>query len=102
MGGTYHGITQKTTFESLLSRSKATCFPDIPTARVPSGGTARCSALDFHEYFDTVFECRLVNSGDVSIPDYYYYYCYYYYCCCCCYYYCCCCCYYYYYYHYCC
>lgn len=26
-----------------------------------------CSALDFHEYFDTVFECRLVNSGDVSI-----------------------------------
>mmetsp|Transcript_32754 Transcript_32754/g.83133 ORF Transcript_32754/g.83133 Transcript_32754/m.83133 type:complete len:692 (-) Transcript_32754:130-2205(-) len=25
------------------------------------------SALDFHEYFDTIFECRLVNSGDVSI-----------------------------------
>eukprot|EP00443_Scrippsiella_acuminata_P020971 CAMPEP_0115188710 /NCGR_PEP_ID=MMETSP0270-20121206/11149_1 /TAXON_ID=71861 /ORGANISM="Scrippsiella trochoidea, Strain CCMP3099" /LENGTH=731 /DNA_ID=CAMNT_0002601897 /DNA_START=67 /DNA_END=2259 /DNA_ORIENTATION=- len=26
------------------------------------------SAMDFHEYFDTIFECRLVNSGDVSIP----------------------------------
>jgi len=26
------------------------------------------SASDFHEYFDTIFECRLVNSGDVSIP----------------------------------
>jgi len=25
------------------------------------------AALDFHEYFDTIFECRLVNSGDVSI-----------------------------------
>jgi len=24
--------------------------------------------MDFHEYFDTIFECRLVNSGDVSIP----------------------------------
>mmetsp|Transcript_67445 Transcript_67445/g.140935 ORF Transcript_67445/g.140935 Transcript_67445/m.140935 type:complete len:687 (-) Transcript_67445:27-2087(-) len=25
------------------------------------------SAMDFHAYFDTIFECRLVNSGDVSI-----------------------------------
>lgn len=25
------------------------------------------SASDFHEYFDVIFECRLVNSGDVSI-----------------------------------
>uniref|UniRef100_A0A7S0FYE2 Calpain catalytic domain-containing protein n=1 Tax=Pyrodinium bahamense TaxID=73915 RepID=A0A7S0FYE2_9DINO len=25
------------------------------------------TAQDFHEYFDTIFECRLVNSGDVSI-----------------------------------
>ena len=24
---------------------------------------------DFHEYFGTIFECRLVNSGDVSIPE---------------------------------
>eukprot|EP00933_Yihiella_yeosuensis_P062628 TRINITY_DN6560_c0_g2_i2.p1 TRINITY_DN6560_c0_g2~~TRINITY_DN6560_c0_g2_i2.p1 ORF type:complete len:738 (+),score=137.29 TRINITY_DN6560_c0_g2_i2:63-2276(+) len=27
------------------------------------------TAGDFHEYFETVFECRLVNSGDVSIPN---------------------------------
>lgn len=27
------------------------------------------TAMDFHEYFDTVFECRLVNSGDVSLPN---------------------------------
>jgi hypothetical protein len=27
------------------------------------------TAIDFHEYFDTIFECRLVNSGDVSIPN---------------------------------
>jgi hypothetical protein len=27
------------------------------------------SAMDFHEYFDTIFECRLVNSGDVAIPN---------------------------------
>jgi len=26
------------------------------------------TALDFHEYFDTIIECRLTNSGDVSIP----------------------------------
>jgi len=26
------------------------------------------TATDFHEYFDTIFECRLVNCGDVSIP----------------------------------
>jgi len=25
------------------------------------------TAQDFHAYFDTIFECRLVNSGDVSI-----------------------------------
>jgi len=25
------------------------------------------NAMDFHEYFDTIFECRLCNSGDVSI-----------------------------------
>jgi len=24
---------------------------------------------DFHEYFGTIFECRLVNSGDVSLPN---------------------------------
>lgn len=28
-----------------------------------------CTAMDFHEYFDTIFECRLVNSGDVAIPN---------------------------------
>lgn len=27
------------------------------------------SAEDFHEYFGTIFECRLVNSGDVSLPE---------------------------------
>jgi len=26
------------------------------------------TALDFHEYFDTIFECRLTNSGDVALP----------------------------------
>ncbi|CAK9058951.1 Calpain-type cysteine protease ADL1 (Phytocalpain ADL1) (Protein ADAXIALIZED LEAF1) (Protein DEFECTIVE KERNEL 1) (OsDEK1) (Protein SHOOTLESS 3) [Durusdinium trenchii] len=27
------------------------------------------NAEDFHEYFGTIFECRLVNSGDVSLPN---------------------------------
>jgi len=27
------------------------------------------SAMDFREYFETIFECRLVNSVDVSIPN---------------------------------
>lgn len=27
------------------------------------------SAMDFHEYFGTIFECRLVNSGDVALPN---------------------------------
>ena len=24
---------------------------------------------DFHEYFGTIFECRLVNSGDVALAE---------------------------------
>eukprot|EP00928_Gymnodinium_smaydae_P087374 TRINITY_DN71644_c0_g1_i1.p1 TRINITY_DN71644_c0_g1~~TRINITY_DN71644_c0_g1_i1.p1 ORF type:complete len:778 (+),score=156.82 TRINITY_DN71644_c0_g1_i1:146-2479(+) len=27
------------------------------------------TAEDFHQYYDTIFECRLVNSGDVSIRN---------------------------------
>lgn len=27
-----------------------------------------CTADDFHYFFDTIIECRLTNSGDVSIP----------------------------------
>lgn len=35
----------------------------------PMQGYFWISAQDFHAYYDTIFECRLVNSGDVSIQN---------------------------------
>ncbi|CAE7209378.1 ade6 [Symbiodinium sp. CCMP2592] len=60
--GVYDGGLQDITVPYTLSRNEK-----YPEKR--EDGFFWLNAEDFHEYFGTIFECRLVNSGDVSLPD---------------------------------
>ncbi|CAE7247419.1 ade6 [Symbiodinium natans] len=60
--GVYDGGLQDITVPYNLSRSEK-----YPERR--EDGFFWLNAEDFHEYFGTIFECRLVNSGDVSLTD---------------------------------
>jgi len=60
--GVYDGGLQDITVPYTLSRC-----PKYPERR--EDGFFWLNAEDFHEYFGTIFECRLVNTGDVSLPD---------------------------------
>mmetsp|Transcript_2749 Transcript_2749/g.6486 ORF Transcript_2749/g.6486 Transcript_2749/m.6486 type:complete len:787 (+) Transcript_2749:118-2478(+) len=60
--GVYDGGLQDITVPYTLSRNEK-----YPERR--EDGFFWLNAEDFHEYFGTIFECRLVNSGDVSLPE---------------------------------
>eukprot|EP00930_Biecheleria_cincta_P047078 TRINITY_DN3256_c0_g2_i1.p1 TRINITY_DN3256_c0_g2~~TRINITY_DN3256_c0_g2_i1.p1 ORF type:complete len:862 (-),score=133.87 TRINITY_DN3256_c0_g2_i1:360-2945(-) len=60
--GVFDGGLQDITVPFTLTQCE-----DYPETR--ADGFFWVNALDFHEYFKEIFECRLVNSGDVALPN---------------------------------
>lgn len=60
--GVYDGGLQDITVPFSLTQCE-----DYPETR--ADGFFWMNAMDFHEYFKEIFECRLVNSGDVALPN---------------------------------